>query len=141
VDHLISRKCREMKIAKDVRVSPGTVDTLKHYPWPGNVRELQNLIERSLIQAQATASKILSLDLNPITGFHSARDAHAHWSEEVLPFDEAVAQMIRNALKLSNGKVIGAGGAAERLGLHPSTLRGKMRKLNIRPSQPKRAVK
>ena len=141
VDHLISRKCREMKIAKDVRVPPGTVDTLKHYPWPGNVRELQNLIERSLIQAQATASKILSLDLNPIAGFHPERGTHTHWSEEVLPFDEAVAQMIRNALKLSNGKVIGAGGAAERLGLHPSTLRGKMRKLNIRPSQTKRAIK
>ena len=99
------------------------------------------MIERSLIQAQATASKILSLDLNPIAGFHPERGTHTHWSEEVLPFDEAVAQMIRNALKLSNGKVIGSGGAAERLGLHPSTLRGKMRKLNIRPSQTKRAIK
>lgn len=50
---------------------------------------------------------------------------------DILTLDEAVALHIQQALKLSGGKVEGTDGAAGRLGIHPSTLRGKMRKLGI----------
>ncbi len=134
VDHLITRKRREMKITKEVHVSAGTLEKIKNYRWPGNVRELQNLVERSLIRAQASSSKKLSLDLDPV-GAISYADGHtATDNGELLPFDDAVTQIIVKALEQSNGKVIGTGGAAELLKLNPSTLRGKMRKLNIQLS-------
>ena len=52
-------------------------------------------------------------------------------SERPLALDERVARHIREALKMSGGKVEGTGGAAQLLGLNPSTLRNKMRKLKI----------
>lgn len=133
VDHLISRKRREMKVAKAVRVPADTIEKMKNYRWPGNVRELQNLVERSLIRAQTSSSKELLLDLDPVGAISPAAGHTVAEKETVLPFDDAVIQIILKALAKSNGKVIGPGGAAELLHLHPSTLRGKMRKLNIRP--------
>jgi len=128
VDFLIARKSREMKLAKKVRLAPGTFDQLSRYAWPGNVRELQNLVERSLIQGRTTAAGELSLDLAPgLTP--PVRESNP--TQPILPFDEAAARHIRTALAHTGGKLIGPGGAAELLGLHPSTLRGKMRKLNI----------
>jgi transcriptional regulator with GAF, ATPase, and Fis domain len=133
VDYLITRKRREMKIAKKVYVPAGTLEKMKSYHWPGNVRELQNQVERSLIMAQASSSQELSLDLNPAGAPISKAGPMATDSQAVLPFDQAVTRIILEALEKSNGKVIGAGGAAELLQLHPSTLRGKMRKLDIQP--------
>ncbi|RJQ82431.1 MAG: AAA family ATPase [Desulfobacteraceae bacterium] len=132
VDFLISRKSREMKIAKKVRLSPELRDQLSRYAWPGNVRELQNLVERLLIQGRTTASGELLLDpgVAEIGLSETSRRTDVP-SEEILPFDTAVSLFIIKALERSGGKVIGPGGAAERLGLHPSTLRGKMRKLKI----------
>ena len=140
VDYLIARKRREMKIAKKVYLPSGTLEKMKNYRWPGNVRELQNLVERSLIMAQASSSQALSLDLNPDGAAISRADRIAPANQGVLPFDAAVTQIILDALEKSNGKIIGAGGAAELLKLHPSTLRGKMRKLNIRHDNVKRRL-
>ena len=131
LDHLIHRKCREMKIAKEVYVPAGTLEKMKNYHWPGNVRELQNLVERSLIRAQSYSSKELCLDLTPVGSISSVSNQKNLENEEILPFDDAVTKIILKALEKSNGKIIGTGGAAELLQLHPSTLRGKMRKLNI----------
>jgi transcriptional regulator with GAF, ATPase, and Fis domain len=50
---------------------------------------------------------------------------------EVRPLDEVIAAHIEEALDRSKGRVEGENGAAQRLGLHPSTLRGRMRKLGI----------
>ena len=133
VDHLISKKRREMKITKEVHVPGGSLEKMMQYAWPGNVRELQNLVERSLIRAQTTSSNLLSLDLNPMGAMASSAGRVAPDNEEVLPFDDAVSRIILNALEKSDGRVIGTGGAAELLQLNPSTLRGKMRKLDIRP--------
>ena len=132
LDYLISKKCREMKITNDVRLQGGVLETLKRYRWPGNIRELQNLVERSLIRNRIGSPDVLRLDLNPEgMSRHTAPESKSHAREEVLPFDDAVKLHIVKALEKTGGKVTGPGGAAELLRLHPSTLRGKMRKLNI----------
>jgi len=134
LDHLISKKSREMKITRKVRPTPGTLGLLKRHSWPGNVRELQNLVERSLIQSQTTdsGSDMFSLELNFNDRPPASAAADRNIDEAILPFDRAVIQHITKALTKTSGKIIGPGGAAELLGLNPSTLRGKMRKLDIR---------
>ncbi len=52
-----------------------------------------------------------------------------------LTMDELMIQHIVKSLELSKGKIDGAGGAAELLGMHPSTLRGRMRKFGIHTNQ------
>ncbi|WP_233248535.1 sigma 54-interacting transcriptional regulator [Desulfonatronum sp. SC1] len=145
LDHLLTRKTREMKITRKVRPAPGALDLLKQHPWPGNVRELQNLVERSLIQSQSQSQNqrlnqatstdaVLTLELHPGGPAPTATPSPS-LAEDVLPFDRAVARLIITALERTEGKVIGPGGAAELLGLNPSTLRGKMRKLGISASR------
>lgn len=134
LDYLVLRKCREMKITRKVLFAPGVMENLRSYHWPGNVRELQNLVERTLIQAQAANpdSENLLLNMNPGEGIKiSAQTWVNSHDQDILSFEEAVKEHIRKAIKLSKGKITGPGGAAEKLNLNPSTLRGKMRKLNI----------
>jgi len=57
-------------------------------------------------------------------------DGSVH-KEKIVTLDRSVAQHIRKALKQTKGKVAGSGGAAELLGMNPSTLRNKMKKLGI----------
>ncbi|HDQ40791.1 MAG TPA: AAA family ATPase [Desulfonatronum sp.] len=134
LDYLISKKCREMKITRKIRLPSGAMDRLKQHHWPGNVRELQNFVERSLIHNQTTdvGSGPLTLKLNLDIHPPAASSERPGEELEILPFERAVALHITKALEITKGKIIGPGGAAELLALNPSTLRGKMRKLNIK---------
>ena len=139
LEHLIAIKCREMKIARTVRIAPGVVDRFRNYSWPGNVRELANLVERSLILSQNKSFG--ELVINPLWGGEqsprspvSVQDVE----EDACSLEEVVTHHIIRTLKKTNGKVSGPGGAADLLGLNASTLRGKMRKHNINPAHLKR---
>jgi transcriptional regulator with GAF, ATPase, and Fis domain len=55
----------------------------------------------------------------------------ARGGPQLLALDEAMSRHIRQTLQISNGKISGAGGAAQRLGINPNTLRSRMRKLGI----------
>src|SRR5581483_5017926 len=97
-------------------------ERLMAYHWPGNVRELENLLERAVIVAPGEV-----LEVEP------------HWLQAAPAGGTAPAaaslagierQTILDALRRCRGKIYGAGGAAA-LGLKPTTLYGKMRKLGI----------
>ena len=67
----------------------------------------------------------------------SFRDKTYGWKRFSLKFsysnyDEYIKDLLTKSLKISNGKVFGFGGAAEKLGIHPSTFQSKMRKYNIK---------
>jgi transcriptional regulator with GAF, ATPase, and Fis domain len=128
VHHFISKKAEELQIHEVPKVSPGAVDALYAYGWPGNVRELENVVERALI-----LNKGGSLIFNEIVWTDTDNRCHVTESdEEVFPsLDFVVARHIRRALKTANGKVHGPGGAAALLGINPSTLRHRMRKLGL----------
>lgn len=114
------------------------VETLKAYPWPGNVRELENVIERQVI----TADGRLDLDLQ-------GPDSVARHTLEPMPparhFDgelmtehelrELETHNLRRALKISGGRVFGDDGAAALLGVKPTTLSSRLKKLKIEPRQ------
>ena len=111
---------------------------LRAYDWPGNVRELKNLIERAVILSTGT---VLRLDL-AMSGL-VAESAADH--EPPPPGDDILTEKdmrefqktnIRRALEQANWKVSGAGGAAEILGVRPTTLADRIRTYQIkRPPQ------
>ncbi|WP_222427522.1 sigma 54-interacting transcriptional regulator [Desulfobotulus alkaliphilus] len=133
LEYLVARKCKEMKITRKVHIPAGTMEFLRQHSWPGNIRELQNLVERGLIQSQTRGfhSGLLVLDMPRIPSLTKA-EKHLNTSDApFLSFDDAAGRHIRKALEKTHGKIMGEDGAAALLGLHPSTLRGKMRKLGI----------
>ena len=92
------------------------------YPWPGNIRELQNVVERAVILARGSVLGLSDFEL-PSLGSEALRPARGG------PADER--QQIEGALKASRGRVYGDGGAAEALGVPPSTLESRIRRLGI----------
>jgi len=111
---------------------------LQRYDWPGNVRELQNVIERAVI---VSAGGELRLDLPAPAGADVGRYvpvAHADESAApaVLTYDELKRRERDNilaALRQAGGQVSGPGGAAQLLGVRPTTLASKMKAMRIRP--------
>jgi predicted ATPase/transcriptional regulator with GAF, ATPase, and Fis domain len=115
------------KLGKPLKgFSTRSMERLMQYSWPGNVRELQNVVERSAILAQSPVLEVES-------GFaaDSARIPAAPVSRERSTLDEIQRAHILSVLKSTGGIVEGARGAATILGLHPNTLRSRMKKLGI----------
>ncbi|MDT8419044.1 MAG: sigma 54-interacting transcriptional regulator [Desulfuromonadales bacterium] len=149
--HFMNLKATEMGMRPPEAIDEACVERLIRYDWPGNVRELENVIERALIKSRGkdqplevvVASVLTSLlpekhapepvaldSVSGPVGFAGTYSA-ATEVEGALSLDDVVARQIEKVLELTKGKVNGAGGAAEILQIHPSTLRHKMEKLGI----------
>ena len=119
-------------IASPPKLAPGALQRLMDYPWPGNVRELENVVERALIlrkEGPLTFEEVVWVE-NGAEG-----RAAASGREDILPLDLVNAIHIKKALAAAGGKVHGPAGAASLLGINPSTLRHRMRKLGVRPDK------
>jgi hydrogenase-4 transcriptional activator len=138
-DYFIERKCRAIGIAPKSVLASGAMERLLAYDWPGNVRELENVIEREIILHRAGPL--------PFTEFLPAdRKISTTTAVSVIPsrmqrLDEVMATHIQNVLRTTGGRILGPGGAAEILGLPGSTLRARMRKLNIKSERKIRRTK
>ncbi len=101
------------------------IEWLQRYDWPGNIRELQNVIERAVILSKGVR---LRLDVA------LPRAAGARGDDGVLTErewrDRERANVMR-ALERTDGRIYGRGGAAELLGLNPTTLASRLRSLKI----------
>lgn len=104
------------------RIASQDMARLVAYPWPGNVRELRNVVERAMITSQGKSLDLSHFDLAPLRPSHPS----------IMTLEELERRHIQDALGFTYGKIKGKGGAAELLGLHPSTLYSRMRKLNIK---------
>ena len=119
----------------------GELERMLNHSWPGNVRELQNVLLESLISTEQ--GKPLHVTLDPLPGPElPARNhppsaapgqdaAHSTPAPRELSSDEALARHYRNVLTKCGGRIKGRDGAAAILGVHPSTLRFRLRKLGI----------
>ncbi len=108
-----------------VAVSPATMRRVVAYRWPGNIRELQNVLERAVILATGPT---LELDIDaelPIGPAAPADDASTGSLEAV------ERRHILTVLKQAHWVIDGSRGAAAILGLHPNTLRSRLKKLGI----------
>ncbi len=104
---------------------------LKQYDWPGNIRELQNLIERAIITSQKGR---LNIDL-PKSEDRVQQQQNALVSTAIVSDDEMQAQVKQNmlaALEACQWKLFGEDGAANLLGLKPTTLASRIKRLGLK---------
>jgi transcriptional regulator with GAF, ATPase, and Fis domain len=105
------------------------LEELTHYSWPGNVRELQNVIERAVILARGGPLHFgLREAANP-EAVEPAHTAGVSMRKQRLEFER---RSIVEALEKSHGKIYGPDGAAELLGMRPTTLSSKIAALGIK---------
>jgi formate hydrogenlyase transcriptional activator len=93
---------------------------LQQYRWPGNIRELRNVIERAVILSKGPRLRVEVPRSRP-AGQRSS-----------VQMSDVEREHLRSVLESSGWRIRGPGGAAERLGLKPSTLEGRMTKLSLR---------
>jgi chemotaxis protein methyltransferase CheR len=97
------------------------MNALQDYHWPGNIRELENVLERAVINSSGPKLRLVDELKKPV------RDLSA--SQKSLQTVEQ--EYITKVLEQTQWKISGKNSAAEILGLDRSTLRARMRKLNI----------
>tara|TARA_R110002096_G_scaffold154_28_gene995 strand:+ start:432 stop:2234 length:1803 start_codon:yes stop_codon:yes gene_type:complete len=131
--HFLEQTCNEFG-RDDLTLTQSQAANLRAYDWPGNIRELKNVIERAVI---LSTGKVLRLDLS-MPGLRVGEDDFSAGdvaSNDVLT-EQDMREFQRNnivkALERSNWKVSGSGGAAELLGIKPTTLADRIRALKIK---------
>jgi len=109
------------------RLTRTNVQDLMDYSWPGNIRELQNVIERAVILSRGGTLRF------------QLQEVAANLSTQIIPAPATQKQWlesqranIKAALKQSHGKIYGKGGAAELLGVRPTTLSSRIAALGIK---------
>ncbi|WP_320009377.1 sigma 54-interacting transcriptional regulator [Maridesulfovibrio sp.] len=132
-NHFLKQFLLEMK-RPVFQFTNAQLQKLAQYPWPGNVRELQNIVERFAITSSSDPMNLdffNSLRSDPPSAEQSRiRDSN----DQILTEQEMVMQQkenIERALKLCRGKIYGSDGAAKLLGLKPTTLATRIKKMNI----------
>ncbi len=130
---LFARNFAEKLGCESVELSQTEVDRLSSYSWPGNIRELQNVVERALITSHDGA---LNLDRAlPESASGNGQDTGSPEVQRIRTIDQ-VQQLERDnfrlALDTAGWQVSGRGGAAELLGMNPTTLSSRMKALDIR---------
>lgn len=129
--HFIKHAARRMNRPAP-RVTQATMSQLSAHDWPSNVRELHNAVERAVILSQGGP---LRFELAPPATSETTR-AHSPPLDtaKLLTRDELKRherESIVTALKQSGGKLFGADGAAELLGMKPTTLASRLKALKI----------
>ena len=121
VEHFTNKFAR--KLGKEITsIAPATLKALQEYSWPGNARELANVIERGVINSQGSMLQLLDTLEKPQS------DA-SPLSPKTL--EQIERDYILHILEDTNWRIEGPKGAAQILGLHPSTLRNRISKLGI----------
>jgi PAS domain S-box-containing protein len=131
IAHFVRQSARRMN-RPEPQISKGALEQLSVYQWPGNVRELQNMIERAVILWRDGPLTFDLPDSLP-QGINGAAVPPVT-NAAVLTRDELKRHerdAIIRALKQTNGKVSGPGGAAELLGMKPTTLSSRISSLRI----------
>ena len=118
------------------QLTESAIRQLTAYSWPGNVRELQNVIERAVIVSREGPLRV-DLVLAPFL-----QKDHTKWNPgtagtSVFPkreMERRERENILKALETASGKIYGADGAAAILGMKPTTLASRMKKMKLRAS-------
>ena len=133
--YFLDRIATEMGREKP-HLTRANVEDLKRYDWPGNVRELRNVLERAVITSRDGR---LSFDL-PSTSSSPAPGRILDTSAQTTPPTSVVSEAemrqrekdnILAALAEADGRIYGQGGAAELLGVKPTTLASRIKKLGL----------
>ena len=111
------------RLGKSIEMVPVSVmDALQKYHWPGNIRELENVLERAVISSSGPKLRLVD----------ELKKPHKDLIRSERTLEDVEREYIVQVLEQVQWKVSGKNSAAEILGLDRSTLRARMRKLNIR---------
>ena len=102
------------------RVPDDVMETLQRQTWPGNIRQLENVVERALIHSTGDALVLVPGEFSDVVP-----------EEDTISLASIERTHIERILRECGGRINGPGNTAERLGLHPNTLRFRMKKLGI----------
>jgi PAS domain S-box-containing protein len=116
------------KVGKRIKhITQADIKMLLDYEWPGNIRELENIIERAIINSSGEKLEIDKSQLQSVFNRDQVQNDH----ENTTSLKVTEKNHITDILESCDWKINGKNGAAEKLGMPPSTLRSKMKKLNI----------
>ncbi|MBL4676830.1 MAG: sigma 54-interacting transcriptional regulator [Mucilaginibacter sp.] len=105
------------------------LDQLCAYTWPGNIRELEHLMERTLLRERSGEISHIAIPAAPNS--RPAESLPPVVSRGLKTLEQMEYDHIVEVLKKCNGKINGPGGAAQILGLAPSTLNSKLKKMGV----------
>lgn len=133
-EHFVARAAARLRRPAP-RLAPGALSQLLAHDWPGNVRELQNVVERAVILAGRGA---LRFELGRTRGAAPRAAASeppvsnvARIPQNFTEWRELERQMLEEALRACRGRIFGADGAAQRLGVPPTTLASRLKALGL----------
>jgi transcriptional regulator with GAF, ATPase, and Fis domain len=101
------------------KIPPKSLDALQKYTWPGNIRELKNLVENAMI-----------ISKNKLLKIHPPADSTVT-VKKILKLEDVERNHIKDVLKKTSWRIRGKNGASELLGIKPTTLDSRMKKLGI----------
>ena len=132
----LEKTCKDFG-REPMTLTRGQANKLRQYGWPGNVRELKNVIERAVILSRGNVLRLEAslpeLTLTDQAPSGAAVSATAFLTEKEMR--EFQKNNLLDVLKLANWRVSGANGAAELLGVKPTTLADRIRTFGIRKPQ------
>jgi transcriptional regulator with GAF, ATPase, and Fis domain len=142
--HLVTEICRRMH-REPLVLEPEVLGELEGLDWPGNVRELRNVLERAVISTPHTASTLTlaSVGARESPAGRAARPDLSRPGRPRTVVPEADVRRFEKenllaALEATGGRVYGRGGAADLLGVKPTTLASRLKKLGIAPRSEQR---
>jgi len=110
------------KLGKQItKIKDETIKMLQNYPWPGNVRELESIIERAVILCSGPVLHLAD----------KLEISSPAISSAMRTLEDTERSQIIKILTETNWRIEGKDGAAAILGIHPSTLRARLHKLEI----------
>ena len=130
----------------ELNVSGRVLDQLLDYSWPGNFHEFHEVMRRSLLGSAPGSFRLILHDTKieeeaapsgPSALEQAGTDANGAPdtgipSGEIIPFDEMNRRYLRSVLRKTDGKIYGGDGAAHLLGMKPTTLQSKLKKLGVK---------
>ena len=120
VEHLLAEQ--HARTGRPASITPAALEALRAHAWPGNIRELANALERASIVSATGALSASDLGLREVDG-----EPH----EELVTLAESERRHVARVLAHTEGRIYGERGAAKILGVPPSTLQSRMKKLGF----------
>jgi transcriptional regulator with GAF, ATPase, and Fis domain len=127
------------------KLTTHAVKTLEAYAWPGNIRELQHVIERAVLLSSGRVVRLEGVLAEADDDKHAEPAAPPHdTTPDIIPeveWKQRERQNLRLALRVADGRIYGAGGAADLLGINPTTLMSRLNALGLRDAKKRRTVR
>jgi DNA-binding NtrC family response regulator len=112
-------------------VPAGLIAVLKGHGWPGNIRELRSVVERACIRSTGRSVTLGDFELLAVPTAGPRIEPRGTSTPRARTLREVEREHVQAMLELSGGVIEGRNGAAAVLGLSPSTLRFRLRRLGI----------